>query len=94
MTRRQKDPLRPLTEDERYWLLRVVRSQSEPAAHVAPAPKPCSPSPTEAATPMRPGLPDAALGRDFPPSPSLQPRGARCPRTSSRWWSPDHLRRR
>ncbi len=37
MTRRQKDPLRPLTADEHEWLLRVSRSQVEPAAHVARA---------------------------------------------------------
>jgi transposase len=37
MTRRQKDPLRPLTDDERDWLMRVARSQAEPAAHVARA---------------------------------------------------------
>ncbi len=37
MTRRQEDPLRPLTSDERDWLRRIARSQSEPAAHVARA---------------------------------------------------------
>ena len=37
MTRRKTDPLRPLTDDEREWLLRVARSQAEPAAHVARA---------------------------------------------------------
>ena len=37
MTRRQTDPLRPLTDDERDWLMRVARSQAEPAAHVARA---------------------------------------------------------
>ena len=37
MTRRQTDPLRPLTDDERNWLVRVARSQTEPAAHVARA---------------------------------------------------------
>ena len=37
MSRRQADPLRPLTSDERDWLLRVCRSQAEPAAHVARA---------------------------------------------------------
>lgn len=37
MTRRQTDPLRPLTNDEREWLPRVARSQAEPAAHVARA---------------------------------------------------------
>jgi transposase len=37
MTRRQKDPLRPLTDDEHHWLVRVARSQVEPASHVARA---------------------------------------------------------
>src|SRR5215207_11541077 len=37
MTRRQTDPLRALTDDEREWLMRVARSQAEPAAHVARA---------------------------------------------------------
>jgi transposase len=37
MTRRKKDPLRTLTEEERDWLERINRSQSEPAAHVAHA---------------------------------------------------------
>jgi transposase len=37
MTRRQTDPLRPLTDDEHEWLLRLARSQAEPAAHVARA---------------------------------------------------------
>ena len=37
MTRRQKDPPRPLTDDERNWLVRVARSGAEPAAHVARA---------------------------------------------------------
>jgi transposase len=37
MTRRKKDPLRPLTDDERGWLVRISRSQAEPAAHVARA---------------------------------------------------------
>jgi transposase len=34
MTRRQKDPLRPLTEDERTALHSISRSRMEPAAHV------------------------------------------------------------
>jgi transposase len=34
MTRRQKDPLRPLIEEERAVLLAISRSRSEPAAHV------------------------------------------------------------
>ena len=34
MTRRQKDPLRPLTEEERTVLLTISRSRTEPAAHV------------------------------------------------------------
>jgi transposase len=37
MTRRQKDPLRALTDDEYDWLVRVARSQAEPAIHVARA---------------------------------------------------------
>ncbi len=37
MTRRQKDPLRVLTYDERDWLGRIARSRVEPAAHVARA---------------------------------------------------------
>jgi transposase len=37
MTRRQKDPPRPLTSEERDWLTRISRSHSEPAAHVARA---------------------------------------------------------
>lgn len=37
MTRRQKDPLRPLTLEERRWLARVSRSHAEPASHVARA---------------------------------------------------------
>jgi len=35
MTRRQKDPLRPLTEEELTVLTRISRAQSEPANHVA-----------------------------------------------------------
>jgi glycerol-3-phosphate dehydrogenase len=37
MTRRQKDPLRPLTEEERKLLIRISRSHAEPASHVARA---------------------------------------------------------
>jgi len=37
MTRRKKDPLRTLTEEEHTWLERISRSQSEPASHVARA---------------------------------------------------------
>jgi transposase len=37
MSRRKKEPLRTLTEDERNWLERISRSQSEPASHVARA---------------------------------------------------------
>jgi transposase len=37
MTRRRKDPLRPLTEEERELLVRISRSHAEPAAHVARA---------------------------------------------------------
>jgi hypothetical protein len=37
MSRRQVDPSRPLTEEERQWLEKISRSQAEPAAHVARA---------------------------------------------------------
>ena len=37
MSRRKKDPLRTLTEEERSWLERISRSQVEPASHVARA---------------------------------------------------------
>ncbi len=37
MPRHQKDPLRPLTTDERAHLERLSRSHTEPAAHVARA---------------------------------------------------------
>ena len=37
MTRRQKDSLRPLTEEERTVLTQISRAQSEPASHVARA---------------------------------------------------------
>ena len=37
MSRQKKDPLRPLTEEERNWLERISRSQAEPASHVAKA---------------------------------------------------------
>ena len=37
MTRRQKDPLRPLTEQERHDLDRLSRARAEPAAVVARA---------------------------------------------------------
>lgn len=37
MTRRKKEPLRTLTEEERNWLERISRAHSEPAAHVARA---------------------------------------------------------
>ncbi len=37
MSRRKKDPLRPLTDDEVAFLTRVGRSQAEPAARVARA---------------------------------------------------------
>jgi len=37
MSRKKKDPLRPLTEEERDWLERISRSQAEPASHVARA---------------------------------------------------------
>jgi transposase len=37
MTRRQKDPLRPLNTEEREVLERISRAQSDPASHVARA---------------------------------------------------------
>src|SRR4051812_50193983 len=37
MSRRKKDPLRPLTDDEAAILGRISRSQAEPAARVARA---------------------------------------------------------
>jgi transposase len=37
MTRRQKDPLRTLTEEERDVLEQIARAYSEPASHVARA---------------------------------------------------------
>jgi transposase len=37
MSRRQLDPLRPLTAGERTWLVRISRAHAEPAAHVARA---------------------------------------------------------
>jgi hypothetical protein len=37
VARRQKNPLRELTDDERCWLIRIARSTNEPASHVARA---------------------------------------------------------
>ncbi len=37
MTRRQKDPLRQITDEERTVLTKISRAQSEPASHVARA---------------------------------------------------------
>ena len=37
MTRRQKDPLRPLSDEERAVLIQISRAQSEAASHVARA---------------------------------------------------------
>jgi transposase len=37
MTRRQKDPLHPLSAEEREVLQRISRAQSDPASHVARA---------------------------------------------------------
>jgi transposase len=37
MTRCRKDPLRPLTEEEREILKQIARARSEPASHVARA---------------------------------------------------------
>jgi transposase len=37
MTRRQKQPLRPLSTDEQCWLEQISRSQSDPASQVSRA---------------------------------------------------------
>ena len=37
MSRRRKDPLRPLAEEERTGLKQIARTRSEPASHVAGA---------------------------------------------------------
>ncbi|MCA1607004.1 MAG: helix-turn-helix domain-containing protein [Acidobacteria bacterium] len=37
MSRRQKNPLRALTDDERSWLQKIARSKREPSSHVARA---------------------------------------------------------
>jgi len=37
MTHRRKDPLRPLTQEERELLEQIARAESEPASHVARA---------------------------------------------------------
>jgi transposase len=37
MSRRQKNPLRALTTEERQWLQRIARSTREPSTHVARA---------------------------------------------------------
>lgn len=37
MSRRRKDPLRPLTDEEREVLEQIARARSEPASHVARA---------------------------------------------------------
>lgn len=37
MSRRRKDPLRPLTDEERAVLTQIARARSEPASHVARA---------------------------------------------------------
>ena len=61
MTPRQKDPLRKLTDQERFWLVRTSRSQAEPAAHVARAKALLAVADGQRATPMRPELPVDAL---------------------------------
>ena len=61
MTRRQKDPLRKLTDQERLWLVRISRSQAEPAAHVARAKALVAVADGQRATPMRLELPVDAL---------------------------------
>ncbi len=37
MSRQRKDPLRPLSDDERGWLERISRATMEPSSHVARA---------------------------------------------------------
>jgi transposase len=37
MSRRKKEPLRALTEDEQTWLKRISQSHNEPSSHVARA---------------------------------------------------------
>lgn len=37
MTRRKREQLRQLSEDEQKWLERISRSQSEPVSHVVRA---------------------------------------------------------
>jgi hypothetical protein len=37
MTRKKKNLLRPITEEEQIWLERISRSQSEAAGHVSRA---------------------------------------------------------
>ena len=37
MSRRKKNPLRTLSEEERDWLERISRSQVKPTSHVARA---------------------------------------------------------
>lgn len=37
MSRRQKEPLHPLTIEERQWFGRIARSTSDPASHVVRA---------------------------------------------------------
>lgn len=37
MSRRQNNPLRALTDDERSWLQKIARSKREPSSHVARA---------------------------------------------------------
>jgi hypothetical protein len=63
MTRRQTNPLRALTDDERDWLLRVARSQAEPAAHVARAKALLAVADGESYTDAAKKLPGGALGK-------------------------------
>ena len=63
MTRRQKDPLRKLTDQERLWLVRTSRSQAEPAAHVARAKALLAVADGHSYTDVRPGLPDVDRGK-------------------------------
>jgi hypothetical protein len=63
MTRRQKDPLRKLTNQERLWLVRISRSQALNLLPMSLALKPCWLWLMDEATPMRPELPVDALGK-------------------------------
>jgi hypothetical protein len=92
MTRRQKDPLRPLTDDERHWLMRVARSQAEPAAHVARAKALLAVADGESYTDAAKAAGRRFRGSSLSSGFALQPGGACSPRASARRWSSSHLR--